>query len=856
MRLFAKLAICSVACCISTFALAQTGFILDFETGQDFDHTNTTKTWYAHGLWWCVAQDTSSSDWFVYRNDGPAPSTPGTLGGWTKTINVDSLNKTRIDVWYNEAEDVVHLLRKRGDDIAAYNELVWNPTFQEYEKTPGLEVIMTVTSNGSIAADSTGQVFVAYGFGDTVVVNYTTDASRTVWSTQTLATGVPSGRDNRPALMPFTDSVDGPQMALLYHQGSDTMTMRLHDDDDGDAAGDWASESISNTDNADDHVCLRAHSGTGDLFAVWKAGGSADRIYFARRPDQGSWSAPVLVTSWNGTRPQIVIDESNDEFYIFWSSDTGNIAYMKSAIDPVSFGPETVALRDLSGSVGDVQLPKQGVTGATGLLVTADGPGRTLYNNLNIDAGDPIWYRDADGDGFGDPNDSLTDVNQPAGYVSDSTDCDDTNGAVHPTASEICDGIDNDCDGAADEPDAVDALTWYRDADGDSFGNANDSVNACGQPAGFVLSSADCNDADAAINPAATEVCDGVDNNCDGAVDETGPAIWYRDMDLDGFGNPNDTVNSCGQPAGYVGNPNDCDDTSGAVFPGAPEVCNGNDDNCNGLVDEDQLGEDTDGDGIPNLCDNCPADANPTQADGDADLLGDACDNCPAVPNPPQVDSDGDGIGNVCDNDDDGDGISDGVDNCPLDPNPNQEDSDMDGVGDACDKNLARRHVLAARCDMDTPWSGFDLPVSNSPSPECVGLNARFGALKFEDTAIQNADTHLPLPSNWAGDVSVLLKWFTPDTANSTTWRIQAGCAVDAVTDMTVGPTLNAPQTIDTPNVAPSNAMNSSGFGSIDTAGCAAGDTLYIRIGRDNADTNASEASLLEVEIGLTQFLE
>ena len=114
------------------------------------------------------------------------------------------------------------------------------------------------------------------------------------------------------------------------------------------------------------------------------------------------------------------------------------------------FGSETVAIDDPANAVNDVQLPKAGVTRATGLLVVADGSGATWYNILNIDAGDSAWYRDADGDSYGDPNDSLTAANQPAGYVSSSNDCDDTRASVNPGANEVCDSVDNDCDGTTD----------------------------------------------------------------------------------------------------------------------------------------------------------------------------------------------------------------------------------------------------------------------------------------------------------------------------------------------------------------------------------------------------------------------
>ncbi len=97
--------------------------------------------------------------------------------------------------------------------------------------------------------------------------------------------------------------------------------------------------------------------------------------------------------------------------------------------------------------------------------------------------------------------------------------------------------------------------------------------------------------------------------------------------------------------------------------------------------------DDSDGDGIVDVEDNCPDTPNADQADGDGDGVGDACDNCPDIANPDQADSDGDGTGDACapDGDADGDGVANAEDNCPDTPNADQADGDGDGVGDACD---------------------------------------------------------------------------------------------------------------------------------------------------------------------------
>ncbi|HNM24075.1 MAG TPA: MopE-related protein, partial [Saprospiraceae bacterium] len=207
--------------------------------------------------------------------------------------------------------------------------------------------------------------------------------------------------------------------------------------------------------------------------------------------------------------------------------------------------------------------------------------------------GQPLWYADADGDGFGNAAATLAACAQPAGYVSDNTDCNDANAAIHPGAAEMCNGLDDDCDGLIDE--GVQS-TFYADADGDGYGDPALSIQACTPPAGYVPDNTDCNDANGAIHPNAVETCNGLDDDCDGQIDENLGASWYADADGDGYGNPSNSVTACTAPAGYVADNTDCDDTNAAVHPGAQELCNGLDDDCDGQIDEGGLC-DQDGDG-------------------------------------------------------------------------------------------------------------------------------------------------------------------------------------------------------------------------------------------------------------------
>jgi large repetitive protein len=249
---------------------------------------------------------------------------------------------------------------------------------------------------------------------------------------------------------------------------------------------------------------------------------------------------------------------------------------------------------------------------------SAQHPGAEEYCNDEDDDCDGIadedsaidaatWYRDADSDNYGSSTATSVACDQPSGFVTDSSDCDDTDGAQYPGATEHCDGQDNDCDGAVDEDDAADVLTWYRDADADSYGDPSNSDIDCDQPTGYVEDDSDCDDSSSATHPGATEYCDGVDDNCDGTVDEDEAVdvlTWYRDADADSHGNPSSTDIDCDQPSGYVADDTDCDDTDGAQFPGAAEHCNGEDDDCDGSVDEGDAVDastwymDMDGDGF------------------------------------------------------------------------------------------------------------------------------------------------------------------------------------------------------------------------------------------------------------------
>ena len=184
-----------------------------------------------------------------------------------------------------------------------------------------------------------------------------------------------------------------------------------------------------------------------------------------------------------------------------------------------------------------------------------------------------VWYADTDGDGYGDAASSQVACEGPEGFVTDSTDCDDGSGSVHPGLDEVCDELDNDCDGTVDEGMTT---TFWADIDGDGFGNAAMSQDACALPTGYSVNDTDCDDMQVSSYPGATEVCNDFDDDCDGTIDEPDAAdssTWYADTDADGYGNAAVSQAACDQPAGYVTDGTDCNDVQALSNPGNAEVC-------------------------------------------------------------------------------------------------------------------------------------------------------------------------------------------------------------------------------------------------------------------------------------------
>ena len=202
------------------------------------------------------------------------------------------------------------------------------------------------------------------------------------------------------------------------------------------------------------------------------------------------------------------------------------------------------------------------------------------------------FYFDADGDGFGDLNALTITCVQPLGYVTNATDCNDANFSVNESASEVCNNSDENCNGLIDE--GLLFSNYYYDFDQDGFGTIDFVEFACATPAGYVDNSLDCNDMNFSVNTAASEVCNDIDDDCNGEIDNGLTfATYFADADGDTYGDLNNTQDFCIEPTElFVSNSEDCDDTNELVNPAATEIWeNGIDDDCNSNTSDVGVGE-------------------------------------------------------------------------------------------------------------------------------------------------------------------------------------------------------------------------------------------------------------------------
>ncbi len=391
-----------------------------------------------------------------------------------------------------------------------------------------------------------------------------------------------------------------------------------------------------------------------------------------------------------------------------------------------------------------------------GLPTTDDDGDGFAEIDGDCDDADPLVFpeavEDPEGEGFGDGLDNdcdgITDEGTLAfdddgdGFTEVDGDCDDTDDTVSPAADEVCNERDDDCDDSVDEEVQSD---WYLDRDSDGFG-AGDPVAACAPPTSrHVSEPGDCDDGVAAIYPGAEEICNGRDDDCDGAVDEDLLTRYYLDYDGDGYGDDTRSAEACDAPTDdFVPVGTDCDDGDPSVYPGADAVCDGRDHDCDGLVDHD-----ADSDGF-----------------SDSDCGGSDCnDSDPSsYPNADTVcddrDHDCDGL---VDHDADSDGFSDsdcgGSDCDDSDPSTYPDENGFCGMGTSCLDILTRggstgdgiyvidpdgenqgEPPFEVYCDMTTDGGGWTLCVNSLPGSAAptTDMVANLGAVGWDSGHVRN----------------------------------------------------------------------------------------------------------------------
>jgi predicted outer membrane repeat protein len=385
---------------------------------------------------------------------------------------------------------------------------------------------------------------------------------------------------------------------------------------------------------------------------------------------------------------------------------------------------------------------------ASGVSVPACAPPTDLYmvstiawdcNDEDETVGAPdAWLVDDDGDNHYDEDEvyACSGFEDPAWTAADDVpgdhewDCDDDDELRYPSNDEECDQVDGNCN--FDTADT--GLLYYEDVDGDGLGAPSDGQGRfCKPPDDLVAASdgEDCDDDDTGVGIASEEVCDGIDNDCDGDIDEgVSSATWGPDSDDDGYADHEQGEDFCDLdlvPQDWVDQFGDCDDTEADVHPGADEACNTVDDDCDGEIDE---GDDVDGDDFI--------------SDGDCLGVGDDCDDSDAEVHIEAVEI-CDGIDNNCDGDTD-EGLT----------YPRYEDGDEDGFGfaaiDVCDPTEGVDN--ASDCDDGNDEINPNaVEVCNSGIDEdCDGLLASCGTGLDEDGDTYCDGEDCKNPADLAGD--------------------------------------------------------------------------------------------------------
>ncbi len=376
---------------------------------------------------------------------------------------------------------------------------------------------------------------------------------------------------------------DGDGIPNYLDDDDDDDTVRTRDEFGGDTDGDLIPNHLDIDDDGDSILTRDEDvNGNGDPTDDDNDGDGAPNYL---DPDDDNDSIPTIDEDPNGNGNPMDDDTDGDGHPNYLDDDDDNDGIPTINEDPNGDGNPLNDDTDGDGIPDYLDPSACGVEVCNGMDDDCDGLVDDADPSLDL-ATASNWQADADGDGFGNPAGSVRACLQPPGMVADGTDCDDSDPTVNPAAPELCDGLDNNCNGQIDE---IPPTTWYYDGDGDDYGDPTTGLDSCPAPVGYVADNTDCDDSNAQIHPAAIELCNGIDDDCDALADDDDPdaldTTWYLDSDGDDYGDPSSSVSACAPPPGYIADPDDCDDNDDTVNPAALEVCDGRDNDCDGIVD-------------------------------------------------------------------------------------------------------------------------------------------------------------------------------------------------------------------------------------------------------------------------------